>query len=63
MVYIFDEPGKYLNKVGVRGNGPGEFSELLYGMAITPFTNRLSVYDQGKRKLNYSCVNATYNRI
>lgn len=60
MVYIFDDSGKYVNKVGIRGSGPGEFSDLLYGMVIDPFTNRLLVYDQGKRKMNYFTLEGTY---
>lgn len=60
MVYIFNLSGKYLNKIGQRGDGPGEFSDLLYGMTIDPFTNQLLVYDQGKRKMNYFTLDGTY---
>ena len=60
MIYIFNQSGKYLNKIGQRGNGPGEFSDLLYGMTIDPFANRLLVYDQGKRKMNYFTLDGAY---
>ena len=60
MVYIFSQSGKYLNKIGQRGNGPGEFSDLLYGMAIDSFANRLLVYDQGKRKMNYFTLGGAF---
>lgn len=60
MVYIFDQSGRYLNKVGRKGDGPGEFSDLLYGMVIDPFTDRLLVYDQGKRKMNYFTLEGNY---
>lgn len=60
MIYIFNQSGKYLNKIGQRGNGPGEFSDLLFGMTIDPFANRLLVYDQGKRKMNYFTLDGGY---
>lgn len=59
-VYIFDLTGKYINKVGKKGQAPGEFTTLLFGMVIDPFNNRLLVYDQGNRKMNYFTLDGDY---
>lgn len=59
-VYIFDLTGKFLNKIGKKGQAPGEFTDLLYGMLADPFNNRLLVYDQGNRKMNYFTLDGNY---
>lgn len=60
MVYIYDKSGKFLRKIGQKGGGPGEFTTLLYGFMIDPYANRLLVYDQGNRKMNYFSLDGTF---
>lgn len=64
MVYIYNKSGKFLSKIGQKGGGPGEFTTLLYGFTIDPYKNRILVYDQGKRKMNYFSLDGTllFNR-
>ena len=71
-ILIFDEDGRFINKAGSNGKGPGEF---LYPTDITTFQNELYVLDnyQGRifvydldgryhRSINLS-VNASYFEI
>jgi len=62
--YIYNKSGKFLSKIGQKGGGPGEFTTLLYGFTIDPYKNRILVYDQGKRKMNYFSLDGTllFNR-
>ena len=60
MVYIYDKSGRYLCKIGEKGGGPGEFSTLLYGFMIDSYANRLLVYDQGKRRMNYFSLDGAF---
>lgn len=49
---IFDMNGKFINKIGKKGNGPGELIHLT-SMTIDPFGNHLIAYDQFFDKLFY----------
>lgn len=60
MICIFDKDGQYLNKVGVKGDGPGEFTTLLQEMDIDPFAKRMVVYDQGLNKMLYFSLKGDY---
>lgn len=59
MIYIFDMNGKYINKVGKKGNGPDEFV-LLTAMTTNPFNNQLVVYDQIWGKLFHFTQNGKF---
>lgn len=59
MVYIFNMQGKFINKVGKRGNGPGEFFQP-ESMAIDPFRNQLLVYDTFIRKIFYFTLDGEF---
>lgn len=59
MVYIFTMQGKFINKVGKRGNGPGEFFQP-ESMAIDPFRNQLLVYDTFIRKIFYFTLDGEF---
>lgn len=60
IICIFDKNGRYLNKVGIKGDGPGEFTTLLQEAVIDPFAKRLLVYDQGLRKILYFSLKGDY---
>jgi hypothetical protein len=59
IICIFDRNGQYLNKVGVKGDGPGEFT-LLLEMTIDPFAKRMLVYDMRLRKILYFSLKGDY---
>lgn len=59
MVYIFTIQGKFINKVGKRGNGPGE-SFQPESMAIDPFRKQLLVYDTFMRKILYFTLDGEF---
>lgn len=60
IICIFDKNGRYLNKVGIKGDGPGQFTTLLQDAAIDPFAKRMLVYDQGLRKILYFSLKGDY---
>ena len=60
VICIFDRNGRYLSKVGIKGDGPGEFTTLLQDMTIDPFTKRMLVYDQGLDKILYFSLKGDY---
>lgn len=60
IICIFDKNGRYLNKVGIKGDGPGEFTTLLQKVIIDPFAKRMLVYDQGLRKILYFSLKGDY---
>lgn len=60
MICIFDRNGRYLNKVGIQGDGPGQFSTLLQDVIIDPFAKRMMIYDQGLGKILYFSLKGDY---
>ena len=60
MINIFNKAGRYLNNVGVKGDGPGQFTTLLQNVIIDPFAKRMMVYDQGLRKILYFTLKGDY---
>jgi hypothetical protein len=49
-IYVFDDKGKYINKIGRTGQGPGEYA-MPYYMAINRINNTLHVYDAMQNKM------------
>ena len=50
IVLVFDDVGKFLFKIGNRGNGPGEYL-LLYDIAINPFTGNIELLDAMRKRI------------
>ncbi len=61
MIYIFDMQGKFIHKVGKRGNGPGEFFQP-ESMTIDPFRKQLLVYDTFIKKIFYFTLDGEFLR-
>jgi hypothetical protein len=51
-VFVFDEYGKFLRKIGSSGMGPGEFEEP-NEINIDEFLNQIVVYNNSKRALQF----------
>ena len=71
-IYRFDKTGKFLNPIGKRGQGPGEYNDVfgIYAddvsqecFILEPYSNRINVYDYNgmfKRTIN---VKSAPNRM
>lgn len=59
MIYIFNIQGKFINKVGKRGNGPGEFFQP-ESMTIDPFRKQLLVYDTFIKNIFYFTLDGVF---
>jgi hypothetical protein len=57
-VFIFDMNGKYINQIGVAGQGPGEYVKL-YDFIVNPYEDQLVVSDNMRRKLHYYSLDGT----
>ena len=49
----FDKSGKFINRIGRRGGGPGEYQELM-DFIINPATNSVEVLASGGKLLRYN---------
>jgi len=49
-LYLFDDKGNYLNKIGAMGNGPGERSRAIIAQVLIK-DKLIAVYDRIKRKV------------
>ena len=61
MIYIFNLQGKFINKVGKRGNGPGEFFQP-ESMTVDPFRKQLLVYDTFIKEMFYFTLDGDFLR-
>lgn len=52
MAYIFDMKGKYINKIGRKGYGPGELFKMS-SLAVDAYTNNVVLYDSFIKKMFY----------
>ena len=59
MIYIFNLQGKFINKVGKRGNGPGEFFQP-ESMTVDPFRKQLLVYDTFIKEMFYFTLDGDF---
>ena len=67
-VFRFDKTGKFMNLIGKRGQGPGEYNRIfgIYAddsskecFLLEPFSNRINVYDYNgtfKRSIHVKCA-------
>ena len=67
-VFRFDKTGKFMNLIGKRGQGPGEYNRIfgIYAddsskecFLLEPFSNRINVYDYNgtfKRNIHVKCA-------
>jgi len=39
--FVFNEQGEFLRKIGMKGQGPGEFSDYIYDAAISRYSNTI----------------------
>ena len=49
-LYQFDKTGKFINQIGNKGQGPGEYVSL-YNLQVNDLTNHVYIYDYFGRKL------------
>ncbi len=49
-VFVFNQKGEFLHRIGLIGQGPGEYIEPM-DMAVDSINNEVIIYDQGTKKL------------
>ncbi len=59
MAYLFDIDGKYINKIGKTGRGPGEMIRLT-ALTVDPFNRHLVAYDAFLDKLFYFTLDGQF---
>lgn len=50
-ILVFSDKGKFLNQIGRKGKGPGEYLDIRNGFAIDPLTNDVIIVNKARKVL------------
>jgi hypothetical protein len=60
-IFVFDRKGRFKNRIGRIGNGPGEYVSL-YNVAIVAGINQIAVFDKWKNSIHFFNINGNFIR-